>query len=469
VPRPAHRQPPFAGLLHPLVALAGVAGVAGVIGTAATAGAQASASTASARSGPAADPYLARAERVLRSTPLIDGHNDLPWRIREDSAHPRDVEAYDLRKRTPGHTDLQRLRQGMVGAQFWSVYIPGERDDNTYAPNGAGSSAPGYARVQLEELDIARRVIEKYPERLALARTAAAITREFGRRRIASLLGMEGGHAIENSLGALRAYYDLGVRYMTLTHNVTLDWADAALDTARHGGLTKFGEEVVREMNRLGMLVDLSHVSDGTMSDALNVAEAPVIFSHSSARAVTDVPRNVPDSILQRLPKNGGVVMVTFVPSFVSPSQAAHASALQEAEAAARRRFPNDTAAVRRELDAWTAAHPVPAKATLSQVADHVEHVRKVAGVDHVGIGGDFDGITETVEGLEDVSKYPALFAELARRGWSDADLRKLAGQNVLRALREAERVAARLQRERPPSTATIQQLDGAPPTSSQN
>jgi len=415
-------------------------------------------SSASKRAAPA-DPDLARALRVLRGSPLVDGHNDLPWRIREDSLHPGDVDAYDLRQRTPGHTDLQRLKRGMVGAQFWSVYIPGEPSDAAYRPNGAVASTPGYARVQLEQLDIARRVIQKYPDRLAPARTAADVTREFGRGRVASLLGMEGGHAIENSLGALRAYYGMGVRYMTLTHNVTLDWADAALDAPRHGGLTRFGEEVVREMNRLGMLVDLSHVSDGTMSDALNVSAAPVIFSHSSARAIADVPRNVPDSILERLPKNGGVVMVTFVPGFVAPSYAA-------ADADARRRFPNDTAAQRQAVDAWKAAHPAP-RATLKDVADHIDHVREVAGVDHVGIGGDFDGISETVQGLEDVSKYPALFAELARRGWSDADLRKLAGQNVLRVLREAERVAARLQRERPPSTATIQQLDGAPPTSS--
>jgi len=457
VPRLALRPLLSAGLLRPL---AGIAAVATAIGTAGTAGAQAS---ASARSGPATDPYLARAERVLRSTPLIDGHNDLPWRIREDSTHPRDVDAYDLRERTPGHTDLQRLRQGMVGAQFWSVYIPGERGDNTYAPNGAGAGAPGYARVQLEQIDIARRVIEKYPERLAPARTAAAITREFGRRRIASLIGMEGGHAIENSLGALRAYYDLGVRYMTLTHNVTLDWADAALDTARHGGLTRFGEEVVREMNRLGMLVDLSHVSDGTMSDALDVSEAPVIFSHSSARALTDVPRNVPDSILRRATQNGGVVMVTFVTGFISQDVARWAAQLQQASANAQKMFPNDTAQARHAVAAWRQANPTP-KATLAQVADHIEYVRRVAGVDHVGVGGDFDGITETIEGLGDVSTYPALFAELARRGWSDEDLRKVAGENLLRAMKRAEEVSARLRRERAPSTKTIEELDGRHP-----
>src|SRR4051812_20705726 len=276
-------------------------------------------SAAAAQSSAAAtDPNMARARRVLASTPLIDGHNDLPWRIREDSLHPMDVEAYDLRRRTPGMTDLQRMKTGMLGGQFWSVYIPGEPDDPAYRSNGTVSGTPGYARVQLEEIDIARRTIARYPDRLAPARTAADVRRAFAQKKVGSLMGMEGGHAIENSLGALRAYYDLGVRYMTLTHNVTLDWADAALDSAKHGGLTPFGEEVVREMNRLGMLVDLAHVSPGTMSDALRVSEAPVIFSHSGSRALVDHARNIPDSILARVPKNGSVVMVPFVTAFVN-------------------------------------------------------------------------------------------------------------------------------------------------------
>ena len=397
-----------------------------------------------------ADQHLVRARRILRTTPLIDGHNDLPWAIRESRTSPRDVPAYDLRKRTPGHTDFDRIARGMLGAQFWSVYIPGEVRDS------------GYARMQLEQIDIARRIVERYPERLTWALTADGIRRAFAAKKVGSVLGLEGGHAIENSLGALRSYYDLGARYMTLTHNVTLDWADAALDSAKHGGLTPFGEEVVREMNRLGMLVDLSHVSPGTMSDALSVTEAPVIFSHSSARALTDVARNVPDSILRRLPQNGGVVMVTFVPQFVSTEVAEHASRAGRAAADARARFPADTAAARREFDTWLAANPAP-RAQLSQVVDHIEHIRKVAGADHVGIGGDFDGITETVAGLEDVSSYPTLFAELSRRGWSDADMRKLAGENVLRALRRAEVVAARLRRERAPSTKTIADLDRTP------
>jgi membrane dipeptidase len=357
------------------------------------------------------------------------------------------VEAYDLRSSVPGYTDLARLREGRVGAQFWSIYIPGEIRDS------------GYARVQLEQFDIARRMIARYPDRLTLALTAEDIIRATRQGKVASLLGLEGGHAIENSLGALRAYYALGGRYMTLTHNVTLDWADAALDTPTHGGLTPFGREVVREMNRLGMLLDLSHVSVGTMSDALDVSEAPVIFSHSSAYALTHHPRNVPDSILTRLPRNGGVVMVTFVQSFVSEDRRQADQARDSAMAAIRREV-TDSAEQRRRWREYRDSHPEP-RATLSQVADHIEHVRKVAGADHVGIGSDHDGMGLGPEGLEDVSTFPALFAELVRRGWSDADLKKLAGENVIRALRQAAQVAARLQRERPASTATIQQLDG--------
>ena len=394
------------------------------------------------------DAHMAKARRVLRAVPLIDGHNDLPWAIRNFTQAPRDVDAYDLHKTTSGHTDLARLKKGMLGGQFWSIYIPGDIKDS------------GYARVQLEQFDIARRIVAKYPETFEWALTAAAIRRAHARSRIGSLLGLEGGHAIENSLGALRVYYELGARYMTLTHNVTLDWADAANDAPKHGGLTKFGEEVVREMNRLGMLVDLSHVSPATMSDALNVAEAPVIFSHSSARGLTDVPRNVPDSILTRLPRNGGVVMVTFVPGFVSQEVADHATRRGARITELRTRFPSDSAGFARELADWDRVNPAP-RATMSDVADHIDHIRKTAGVDHVGIGGDFDGITEVVQGLEDVATYPALFAELSRRGWNEADLRKLAGENVLRALARAEQVARRLQRERAPSTKTIQQLDG--------
>jgi membrane dipeptidase len=332
-----------------------------------------------------------------------------------------DVAAYDLRSRTPGHTDIPRLRAGGVGAQFWSVYVPFDAMEE------------GAAKVQLEEIDIARQIITRYPDHFELALSPSDVDRIFGSGKIASMLGMEGGHAIENSMGALRAFFDLGVRYMTLTHGGTIDWLDSATDEARHDGLTDFGAEVVREMNRLGMLVDLSHVSPKGMSDVLDVAEAPVIFSHSSARALTDSPRNVPDDILRRMPENGGVVMVTFVTSYVNEDVRTYEGPPEEAP-----------------------------RATLADVADHIEYVRDVAGIDHVGIGSDFDGISSTPVGLDDVSTYPALLEELARRGWSEDDLRKLAGENLLRAWREAEQAARRIQRERGPSTATIEELDGS-------
>lgn len=388
---------------------------------------------------PVSDPYLARALNVLSTTPLIDGHNDLPWEVRTNKGAEYDVNLYDLRVHSKGMTDIDRLRAGHAGAQFWSVYIPGDLKGMTMA------------RAQAEQIDIAKRIIARYPDVFVEARTAADIRRAFAAGKIGSLIGMEGGHAIENSLALLRMDYELGARYMTLTHNVTLDWADAALDTAKHGGLTNFGKEVVREMNRLGMLVDLSHVSPGTMSDALDVAEAPVIFSHSGARALVDHPRNVPDSILRRLPANGGIVMVTFVPGFVSPAFHEFESKLD----AVRASTPGDSAAKAAAVREWVRSNPRP-KATIAQVADHIEHVRDVAGIDHVGIGSDFDGITDTPQGLEDVSRFPALFAELARRGWSDADLRKLAGENMLRVMERAEAVAAQLQKTRGPSIASI-------------
>ena len=312
--------------------------------------------------------------RVLRTTPLIDGHNDLPWAIRD--AAGRDVEGYDLRSTTPGHTDLARLRAGGVGGQFWSIFVP------------CDAVAEGAAKVQLEQIDIAQRVFRLYPDAFGEAFTASDVMHEFGRGRIASLMGLEGGHVIENSLGALRAYYAAGARYMTLTHGCNTDWADSATDEPVHGGLTDFGREVVREMNRLGMLVDLSHTSPETMHDVLDVVEAPVIYSHSSARALTDHVRNVPDDVLRRLPANGGVVMVTFVPGFVSEAV--------------------------RTFDGPAAEAP---RAVLGDVADHIEHIRSVAGVEHVGLGGDFDGITSVVRGLEDVSTYPALRANCGR--WS--------------------------------------------------
>jgi membrane dipeptidase len=397
------------------------------------------------------DAALRHARELLDSTILVDGHNDLPWVIREWREAPMDVERYDLRRPGPHETDLARLRRGAVGAQFWSVYVPGEL-------------AGGFARVQLEQLDIARRMIARYPEALELALTAEDVERARRNGRIASLLGMEGGHVLENSLGALRAYYDLGARYLTLTHNVTLDWVDAALGEQRHGGLTRFGREVVREMNRLGMLVDLSHVSPAAALAALDTTEAPVVFSHSCAQALVDHPRNAPDAVLARVPKNGGVVMVTFIPAFVSQAVRDWYEPFE-----AKTKGISLDAEYQRLLREYVAERGAPPRASLAQVADHVEHVRKVAGVDHVGIAGDFWGAGDDVtEGLEDVSKYPALFAELVRRGWTDAELRKLAGGNVLRVLRAAEQVAAKLKKERPPSIATIEALDGhrgAPPT----
>jgi membrane dipeptidase len=389
-----------------------------------------------------ADPALLRARRLLKCTILVDGHNDLPWTIREDPKAPKDVEAYDLRKRTPGETDLARLKQGQLGAQFWSVYVPGEIKE-------------GFAKVQLEQIDIARRVIAKYPEALELATSVADIHRIRAKGKVASLLGLEGGHVLENSLGALRAYYLLGARYMTLTHNVTLDWADAANDAPKHKGLTPFGKEVVREMNRLGMLVDISHVSPDVMRDVLDATEAPVIFSHSCARALVDHPRNVPDPVLRRMAANGGVVMVTFIPAFVNTAVKAWGEGLEKAA----KGVGYDGEYKKLEAEYIKAHGPSP-KATLKDVADHIDHVAKVAGHDHVGIASDFWGGDMPV-GLEDVSKYPDLFAELIRRGWSDADLRKLAGENTLRAFSRAEAAAKRLQRQRPPSTATIEKLDG--------
>jgi membrane dipeptidase len=377
------------------------------------------------------DKALTHARELLKTAILVDGHNDLPWAIRTDKKAPGNVAAYDLNGTVPGNTDLKRLRKGGVGAQFWSVYIPGE----------VGS---GYARMQLEQIDIARRMIERYPE-LKFATTVADIRAAHRDGRIASLLGMEGGHAIENSLGALRAYYDLGVRYMTLTHNVNLDWADSAAKPPQHGGLTAFGEQVVLEMNRLGMLVDLSHVSDDTMDDALRVSKAPVIFSHSSARAVCDVARNVPDSILKRLPANGGVVMVTFVAGFTDPAIAKiQVPAMMEASRRAQGKSVEESGKI---FEAAMSNLKLP-KTDIAMVANHIEHIRKVAGVKHIGLGGDYDGNTDWPVGLEDVSGYPLLFAELIRRGWSDADLKLLAGENVLRALGQAEDVAHQINKK---------------------
>ena len=374
---------------------------------------------------------LTHARKLLRSAILVDGHNDLPWAVRTNKAAPGDVAAYDLRTTTPGQTDLARLKLGGVGAQFWSVYIPGE-------------TGSGFARTQLEQIDIARRIIARYPDHLRFATTVADIRAAHRAGRIASLLGMEGGHAIEDSLGALRAYYDLGVRYMTLTHNVHTSWADSQALPPVHGGLTPFGEQIVLEMNKLGMLVDLSHTSDGTMDDALRVSQAPVIYSHSSARALCDVPRNVPDDILKRLKANGGVVMVTFVGGFIDPAVAA---VQVPAMAEINRRATGKSIEEREKIEEEVLGKVQVPKIPIAKVADHIEHIRDVAGIEHVGIGGDYDGNSLWPEGLSDVSMYPNLFAELIRRGWSDKDLKLLAGENVLRAMERAEAVSRRLSR----------------------
>ena len=363
---------------------------------------------------------------MLRRFPLIDGHNDLPWALRGRDDAP------DLAGPVAGtHTDLPRLAAGGVGGQFWSVYVP------------ASLAGDGAVTAVLEQIDLAQAMIARYPEVLERALTASDVERIFASGRVASLLGAEGGHAIAGSLGVLRMLYVLGVRYMTLTHNANVGWADSATDEAEAGGLTDFGREVVREMQRIGMLVDLSHVSPGTMHDALDAARAPVIFSHSSARVVCDNPRNVPDDVLARLADNGGVCMVTFVPGFVSQDCSDWLAGLK-AEASRRGLDPRDYGQLDGLRSEWAAAHPQPT-ARLAQVADHIEHVRDVAGAAGVGIGGDFDGTADVTVGLEDVSTYPALFAELLDRGWSESDCAALAGGNLLRALHAAESFAAGL------------------------
>jgi membrane dipeptidase len=366
---------------------------------------------------------------MLSRFPLIDGHNDLPWEIREHFG--KDPERAALARHVPNtHTDIPRLVEGGIGGQFWSVYVPGD--------------LPGDEAVTmvLEQIDIVHRMIRTYPDRFQLALTAGEVEKAFQAGKIASLLGAEGGHSIGGSLGVLRTLHALGVRYMTLTHNQNVGWADSATDDPDVGGLSDFGREVVREMQRLGMLVDLSHVAPSTMRDALDTAGAPVMFSHSSARAVCDNPRNVPDDVLLRLKTNGGVCMVTFVPSFVSQEATDWFAGLR-AEAPRKGVDPKNLGDLFRVVrPEYEKKHPEPV-ATLVQVADHIEHIREVAGLDHVGIGGDYDGTPSQPAGLQDVSRYPALFAELLRRGWSEADCQALAGGNVLRVLHDAEHFAA--------------------------
>jgi len=394
----------------------------------------------------AAEDYQHRVEHVLSQTPLIDGHNDLPWEIRE--RYKSDVAAINLSADTrhlpteAGQaafmTDIPRLRAGHVGAQFWSVWIP--------------VSTQGFEAVQmtLEQIDLVKRMSAQYPADFAMAYTAADIRRIHKSRKIASLIGIEGGHQINNSLAVLRQMYDAGARYMTLTHSTNTAWADSATDTPTHHGLTPFGIEVVKEMNRVGMLVDLSHVSADTMKAALAVSQAPVMFSHSSARALNDHPRNVPDEVLRAVAANGGIVMVNFAPPYVS---AAH-NHWEADHAAERTRYNSPPFAglyigqperAKAALEEWEGQHPRPVT-TLAQVADHVEHIRQVAGIDHVGLGSDFDGIPDAPVGLEGVDRYPALLEELMRRGWSDSDIAKLAGENLLRTMGAAEQVSMKLQ-----------------------
>ncbi len=398
---------------------------------------------------PETDEYLERARAILKEVPLIDGHNDVPiqYRVRVNYDFDKLDFADDLSKlERPMHTDIDRLREGLVGAQFWSVFVPVRYE---------GADA---VQATKEQIDFVYRLIERYPDTFELALTADDIERIFAGGNIASLIGMEGGHSINNSLAVLRQFYELGARYMTLTHSDNTDWADSATDDPEHNGLTDFGNEVVREMNRLGMLVDLSHVSFDTMHDALGVSEAPVIFSHSSAYAVTQSSRNVPDDVLKRIPENGGIVMVTFVPSFVSEEVRHMWNKMQREENRLRRVHAYDKATIRKEIEEWLAEHPMP-DAILEDVADHIDHIRDVIGVEYIGIGADYDGITTVPVGLEDVSTYPHLFAELLRRGYSEEELKKIAGLNVLRVMREAENVAKRLREEREPSQAMIDEF----------
>ncbi|QIQ07060.1 membrane dipeptidase [Streptomyces liangshanensis] len=391
--------------------------------------------------------FLEEARDLLAEFPVVDGHNDLPWALREQVRY--DLDRLDIADDQSAHlhTDIPRLRKGGVGAQFWSVYV---RSDM------AGDDA---VSATLEQIDVVGRLLARYPQDLVRALTADDMETARRQGRIASLMGAEGGQSINNSLATLRALYTLGVRYMTLTHNDNLAWADSATDVPSVGGLSAFGREVVREMNRLGMLVDLSHVAATTMRDAFAVTEAPVIFSHSSARAVCDHPRNVPDDVLSLLPANGGLAMVTFVPKFVLPEAVAW-SAAAEANMTAHGVHPLATTAEAMKVhEAFEAANPRP-RASVATVADHLDHMREVAGVDHIGIGGDFDGTPFTPVGLDDVAGYPNLIAELLARGWSRADVAKLTWGNAVRVLRAAEDVARALSTERPPSQATLPTLD---------
>jgi len=390
--------------------------------------------------------YLERARRLHQEVPMVDTHNDLPWVVFAEGGGSFD--RFDPDQSLPSiDTDIPRLKEGLVGGQFWAAYVP-----SLYMEHGA-------AMPTLGQIDLIHRMIERSPT-LEYATTADDIVRIHKSGKIASLIGIEGGHSIDNSLAVLRMFHELGVRYLTVTHSATLPWADAATDAATHGGLSRFGEEVIREMNRLGMMVDLSHVSDATMSDALRITEAPVIFSHSSARALADHVRNVPDSILAQLPKNGGVVMINFFPGFLDPQAAKEAAGVLQMEREIKAKHPNDPNAAASEFATYIRNFRTN-DATLAQVADHIEHISKVAGVDHVGLGADYASLGQHPIGLENVSRYPYLTAELLRRGWSEENVKKVIGLNLLRVMRSVEGTAAKLQQARPASAATIEELDG--------
>ena len=402
----------------------------------------------------AATPYDARVDRILKATPLIDGHNDWAEQLREDYHEgwwAVDLNTDSRKFKHPLDTDIPRLREGKVGGQFWSVYI------------SATITGPAAVEATLKQIDIVRGIVARYPAVFELASTAADVRRIHRAGRIASMMGFEGGSQIDNSLAVLRQYYALGARYMTLTHVLNNDWADSSNQAPVHNGLTPFGKAVVVEMNRIGMLVDLSHVAPVTMKAALAVTKAPVIFSHSSARALDDHPRNVPDDVLALLKTNGGVVMVNYAPAYVSAErfkwEAERAGVVASTNAPPYSGlYIGQPERAKEALDAWDKAHPKPA-ATLAQVADHIEHLAQVAGRDHVGLGGDLDGISDKPVGLDGVQTYPALLAEMMKRGWSDSDVAGLAGGNVLRALEGAEKVAASMKGTLP-TTATIETLD---------
>jgi membrane dipeptidase len=391
-----------------------------------------------------------RIDRILREVPLIDGHNDLPWQYEERvKNHLAQIDIrQDQSKLAPAlHTDIARLRQGRVGAQFWSVYVP------------ATLKGADAVRAVLEQIDVVHRLDELYPETFELARTADDVVRIHRSGKIASLIGVEGGHSIGNSLAVLRQLYATGARCMTITHSENNGWADSATADPIHGGLTPFGKLVIAEMNRLGMLVDLSHVAPKTMHDILDVAVAPAIFSHSSARAITDHSRNVPDDVLRRVKENDGVVMVSWVPGFSSEKVRARDAAKDAEEARLKALYRGQPEKVKAVLAQWEAANPAP-RATVQDIADHIDHIVQVAGEAHVGLGADLDGITTTPEGLDSVAAYPSVFAELIRRGYTDEELKGIAGLNVLRVMRKVEAVAARLQKERPPSDVRIEEVD---------